>query len=50
MICSSIQIFVILVVKSRRMRGAGHVAQMVQRVKCIRGFGGEPEGKRDGID
>jgi len=30
MICTSYQVFIILVVKSRRMRGAGHVAQMVQ--------------------
>jgi hypothetical protein len=34
------------VIKSRKMRWAGHVAWMGGEVRCIRGYGvGKPEGK-----
>jgi hypothetical protein len=32
---------IIRVIKSRRMRWAGHVARMVEGERCIQGFGGE---------
>ena len=34
------------VIKSRRMRWAGHVAHMEGEERCVHGFGGKPEGKR----
>jgi hypothetical protein len=34
---------IVRVIKSRRMRWAGHVARMGER--CIQGFGGETRGK-----
>jgi hypothetical protein len=37
---------IIRVIKSRRMRWAGHVACMGGEERCIQGFDGEPEGKR----
>jgi hypothetical protein len=37
---------VIRVIKSRRMRWAGHVACMEGEERCIKGFDGGPEGKR----
>jgi hypothetical protein len=33
------------VIKSRRMRWAGHVARMGGREMCVQGFGGETGGK-----
>ena len=36
---------IIRVIKSRRMRWAGHVASISGEETCIRGFGGEPRGK-----
>jgi hypothetical protein len=36
---------VVRVVKSRRMRLAGHVAHMGGEKRCIQGFGGETGGK-----
>jgi len=41
--CSSI---IVRVIKSRRMRWAGHVAHMGQRRGVYRGLMGKPEGKR----
>jgi hypothetical protein len=35
---------IVRVIKSRRMRWAGHVARMGER--CLQGFGCKPEGKR----
>jgi len=37
---------VVRVIKSRRMRWAGHVAQMVKRRDAYRVLVGRPEGKR----
>ena len=45
MICTSHPIF-FLVIKSRRMRWAGHVARMGMRRDVYRVFVGKPEGKR----
>jgi len=45
MICTSDPIF-FLVIKSRRMRWAGHVARMGMRRDVYRVFVGKPEGKR----
>jgi hypothetical protein len=37
---------IIRVIKSRRMRWAGHVARMGGKESCIQDFGGRPEGRR----
>jgi hypothetical protein len=34
------------VIKSRKMRLAGHVARIGEEERCIQSFGGKPEGKR----
>jgi len=34
------------VIKSRRMRWAGHVARMGEGQRCVQSFGGEREGRR----
>jgi hypothetical protein len=36
---------IVLVIKSRRMRWAGHVARMGEG-ECVQGFGGETQGKK----
>jgi hypothetical protein len=41
--CTLLQVF--RIIKSRRMRGAGHLARM-EKEECIQGFGGKQEGKR----
>jgi hypothetical protein len=37
---------IVRVIKSRRMRWAGHVARMRTGERCLQGFGWEAEGKR----
>jgi hypothetical protein len=37
---------IVRVIKSRKMRWAGHVARMGGGESSIQGFGGKPEGKR----
>jgi hypothetical protein len=36
---------IVRVIKSRRMRWAGHVAPMGGEERCVQGFGGETWGK-----
>ena len=37
---------IVRVIKSRRMRWAGHVARMGEERGCIGSWGGKPEGRR----
>jgi hypothetical protein len=46
MICTLRQVHGIIIIKSRRMRWAGHVARMGEKRNAYRLLVGKPEGKR----
>jgi hypothetical protein len=46
MICTLRQVYKIIIMKSRRMRWAGHVARMGEKRNAYRLLVGMPEGKR----
>jgi hypothetical protein len=46
MICTLRQVRIIRIIKSRRMRWAGHVARMGEKGNAYRLLVGKPEGKR----
>ena len=41
---------IVRMIKSRRMRWAGHVARMGGEERCIQGFGGETRRERDHLE